>query len=161
MDQLPINHEAESVDKIRDILFGAQSRAMELRLTQLEEHYQTQQKNLRFEINKELESLRALIQTQSVEHQDAHVQAVTQLEKDFDERLHGSKMQVDTQLAEKQQEINQLKNELTQTKQDLQQVHDNSVKRDTLARLLGQLSKALSAPNASDTTRPPTQARVV
>lgn len=54
----------ESLDKVRDILFGGQMRAVESRLQGMEERLREEHENIRTDFNKQTESLDALIRSE-------------------------------------------------------------------------------------------------
>ncbi len=55
----------ESLDKVRDILFGSQMRAVETRLQGLEERWRREHETLRGDFNKQVESLDAFIRSEA------------------------------------------------------------------------------------------------
>ena len=60
----PAEPQPESLDKVRDILFGGQMRAVEARLQGMEERLRQEDESIRSELGKQAESLDALIRSE-------------------------------------------------------------------------------------------------
>lgn len=61
-DSMPAEQSPESLDKVRDILFGGQMRAVESRLQGLEARLLQAQENLRAEFTRQIDSLDGVVQ---------------------------------------------------------------------------------------------------
>lgn len=60
----PLDPQPESLDKVRDILFGSQMRAVETRLQGMEERLREEHEAIRSDFNKQTESLDAFIRSE-------------------------------------------------------------------------------------------------
>ena len=162
--------EGANIDKIRDILFGAQRREFEKRLSRLEERLTKEATDLRDEIRrrfdaienyakKEIESLGERLKTEQVER----IQAVKEVAKELKDASNGLDkkiIQTDEQTAKKLREIRQqlldqskeLTDELRQKHQAISELLDHEIgdlrrektDRVALANLLTEVSLRLT-----------------
>jgi hypothetical protein len=162
--------EGANIDKIRDILFGAQRREFEKRLSRLEERLTKEATDLRDEIRrrfdaienyakKEIESLGERLKTEQVER----IQAVKEVAKELKDASNGLDkkiIQTDEQTAKKLREIRQqlldqskeLTDEIRQKHQAISELLDHEIAdlrrektdRVALANLLTEVSLRLT-----------------
>ena len=89
-DAAPAEAQPESLDKVRDILFGSQMRTVESRLQGLEERLRSEHEALRADFARQIESLDATLRSEAM----ALKEALRALEK-----RHG-KLEEDTSMAD-------------------------------------------------------------
>ena len=162
--------EGANIDKIRDILFGAQRREFEKRLSRLEERLVKEASEVRDEIRrrfeaienyakKEIESLGERVKTEQLERSQAVKEVAREL-KDASSGLEKKIVQTDEQTAKKLREIRQqlldqskeLTDELRQKHQSLSELLDHEIgdlrrektDRVALANLLTEVSLRLT-----------------
>jgi hypothetical protein len=142
----------QSVEKIRDILFGAQARGIEEKLSQLQSQWDARHAAQAAEHQKTIELLRQELKETQNHARQSNTQAVDTLQS----ALKASDSKWSQQLSEAQHlnatQSQAHNNQLLLLNQQLKTVADNSVKRETLSRLLHQLSRAFADGGSSAET---------
>ena len=137
--QAKVEPEAESVDKIRDILFGHQMRDYEKRFARLEEHLLGEIKELRETTSKQLESVEAfikkeveLLNQQLKTEQAQSAEAAKSLSKDLEKNIRTVSGRIEKQDEKQSKDSQDLKQQLLeQTKNLSEQIrkkHEESSK---------------------------------
>jgi len=123
--------DAGSLDKVRDILFGAQSREFDQRVQALEHRLLQESTNLREELTRSLESLQAHF-TQEVSQLKHHIQEEeagrTASLADVGKVIHSLRGDLEDQLSKLTQQTSQhytvIEKQITQEKADLTESQD-------------------------------------
>jgi hypothetical protein len=139
------------VDKIRDILFGAQSRAMEQKLADMQAHWMQQISRMQESHRQEVEQLKQALQ-QAKGQADTNNLKQSQNTEALSARLLQQLAALEKQTQSQHQQllaVNQAQSErMSAIDKNLQAAEDRSVPRESLAGLLQQVAASISKPVA-------------
>ena len=162
--------EGESVDKIRDILFGHQMRDYDKRFARLEEHLLNEIQDLRDATSKQLDSIEAfikkeieLLNQQLKSEQERNAEAAKALSEDIDTNIRTVTSRIEKQDERQSKDSQELRQQLLdQTKNLSDQIHkkhqesakalqsnveelrSDKVDRSALAQLLVEMAVRMS-----------------
>ena len=162
--------EVESVDKIRDILFGHQMRDYEKRFARMEEHLLNEIQDLRDVTSKQLDSVEAFIKKEIEllnqklkSEQERNAEAAKALSKDIDTNIRTVSGRIDKQDEKQSKDSQELRQQLLdQTKNlsdqirkkhqesakalqsNVEELRSEKVDRSVLAQLLVEMAVRMS-----------------
>jgi hypothetical protein len=118
--------EAESVDKIRDILFGHQMRDYDKRFTRLEDRLLSEIKELREATSKQLESVEAfikkeieLLNQQLAAEQEQNAKAAKALSKDLESNIRTISRRIEKMVEKQRKDSQDLRQQLLEQTKNL------------------------------------------